>query len=142
MRRQDWLLLVTSAAGERGLTPVQLQKTLFLLGRNFTRQVGSDFYEFAPYNYGPFCVEIYRDAETLQAKGLVDIRHEGRRWPEYHLTPAGQRRAAQLKKKLAKDLADYIQELVRWTQSLSFPTLVRSIYQSYPEFSENSVFQG
>lgn len=142
MKRQDWLLLVVSVAGEKGLTPVQLQKALFLLGRNYARQVGSKFYKFAPYNYGPFCVDIYRDAELLQAKGLIEIKHEGRRWPEYHASPAGHRYTVRLKKKLPKNLADYIQDLVGWTQSLAFPDLVRSIYQAYPEFRENSVFQG
>ena len=40
LRRRDWTLLAVAAAGGASLTPVQLQKILFLLGE---RQKFGDF---------------------------------------------------------------------------------------------------
>lgn len=141
MDRGHWLLVTIGAAKGKGLTPVQLQKTLFLLGRNFAHKVGRSFYDFVPYNYGPFSVDIYRDAELLQARGLVEIRREDRRWPQYYLTPQGEKKAAQIRKKIPAAVGKYIEDVVEWAQSLNFPALLRAIYEAYPEFSTNSLFQ-
>jgi hypothetical protein len=79
MQRQDWLLLVLCAAHQEGLTPVQLQKSLFLVGQELPRHVRSHFYAFFPYNYGPFDPQICRDADRLGKDGFVAIRTDGRR---------------------------------------------------------------
>ena len=62
MTRQDWLLLVLAAADGKPLSPLQLQKSLFLVGYDLARLVGSDFYTFRPFDYGPFDAAVYRDA--------------------------------------------------------------------------------
>src|ERR1019366_5184043 len=140
MERTDWLLIALAEAGSRGLTPVQLQQDLFLLGRNKTAAVGADFYHFVPYNYGPFCTDVYRDAEALAEKGLVSIEKSGRRWPEYYATAVSKEYLDQILKKADSSVVDYLGRVVRWAQSLSFPELVRAIYEKYPEFKQNSVF--
>lgn len=142
MERKNWLLLTICAAGEKGLTPVQLQKSLFVLQKGFPRKVGRTFYKFVAYNYGPFCVEIYGDAESLQAVGLIEMRRGGRRWPEYHGTPTGILEADKLRRQIPLQISQYIDHVVEWTQAQSFPSLVRSIYEAYPEFKAHSVFRG
>lgn len=47
-------------------TPVQVQKTMFLMRQEAPALVGSGFYEFEAYNYGPFNAQIYNDLESLQ----------------------------------------------------------------------------
>src|SRR5439155_6656754 len=54
--RSAWVLLALLAAEGHSLTPVQLQKCLFLLGSRRPKDVGRDFYHFRPYDYGPFDV--------------------------------------------------------------------------------------
>jgi uncharacterized protein YwgA len=142
MQRQDWLLLVLSHAGSAGLTPVQLQKSLFLLGRNKEQQVGANFYSFVPYNYGPFSFDIYADAETLRDRGLIEIQYYGNRFPDYKISDAGNQSAEVLKSRVEPNLNDYANRVTKWTQQLSFPQLVRAIYEKYPEFRKNSVFRG
>ena len=63
--RSDWTLLAICAGGFRGLSPVQLQKTLFLLGKQLPEAVTADFYDFQAYHYGPFDRTVYVDAERL-----------------------------------------------------------------------------
>ena len=76
MEKRDWLLLALAAAKTKGLTPVQIQKSLFLFGENMSGIGGSRFYKFVPYNYGPFDKRIYSDAEALETEGLVVIEKE------------------------------------------------------------------
>jgi len=142
MERTDWLLLTIAASRGMGLTPVQLQKSVFLLSRSLPEKVGSSFYHFIPYNYGPFCVDVYRDAETLEEKGLVGIMRSEGGLPLYTLTKAGEESARKIGEAVPREVQDYLGRVLQWIQSLSFPALVRSIYQQFPEFKVNSVFQG
>ncbi|MGH7720251.1 MAG: hypothetical protein ACREON_15585 [Gemmatimonadaceae bacterium] len=124
---------------------MQLQKTLFLLGRRLTPEQlrVSKFYEFAPYDYGPFSREVYEDAERLEREGLVQIeRPPHTRFNLYAVTPAGLERAAELEEVLAPPVRDYVRSVVAWAMSLTFNQLVSEIYKAYPEMRENSVFQG
>src|SRR6266568_3645095 len=99
MDRQTWLLIALDFAGSRALSPAQLQKSLFLLGRELPEKLGtSEFYSFRPYNYGPFCKQIYEDAEWFAEKGFVSISQTfGRQYSEYAITPQGHTRAAQFR---------------------------------------------
>jgi len=138
MNRKKWLLQCLHRAGEKGLSPVQLQKVMFLLAQNLPNTVGAEFYSFIPYNYGPFCVDIYADAEQLQKEGLVEIRREDRRWPQYYCTPEGHIDAEA--QDAPADGVRYLSQLVEWAQARSFQEIVRSIYEYYPDFKANSVF--
>ncbi|MEO6022952.1 MAG: hypothetical protein ABIP64_07525, partial [Burkholderiales bacterium] len=74
MEARDWTLLVLAKAGE--LQPVQLQKSLFLLGRNLNEHqlATGNFYNFEAYDYGPFSSGIYADAEMLEQGKLIIIK--------------------------------------------------------------------
>ena len=73
MTPEDWTLLAIAAAQSKPLQPVHLQESLFLLSENLTRsQLQVDqFYTFRAYDYGPFCSDVYVDAEALCGEGLV-----------------------------------------------------------------------
>jgi hypothetical protein len=139
LKREEWALLAIAAAKGERLQPVQLQKVLFLLGKELPGAVGKDYYHFTPYNYGPFDSQAYADAEALAAEGLVSIERPCR-WAEYAATPAGLRRATELATDNHPAWA-YLQRVVEWARGLSFKALVRAIYAAYPEFRANSVFQ-
>jgi uncharacterized protein YwgA len=142
MKPADWILLVLDAAGDEPLSPVQLQKTLFLIKENFPRATGRLFYRFTPYNYGPFNAGIYSDAEKLANVGLVDIDQPSRgSYSRYSITPAGRTRAEALKADLKPNVPRYIDDVVRWAKSLTFTQLVKAIYDAFPEQRQNSVFR-
>lgn len=143
MRRHNWLLLVLAAADGEPLTPVQLQKSLFLMSDLMKEEVGEDFYQFVPYDYGPFCSDIYDDARELKWKDLAIIRKRSdRTYREYAATPAGLKRAERLIQQLPAKTAKNIKKIVDFTRRRSFSELVRTIYKYYPNFKKNSVFQG
>jgi uncharacterized protein YwgA len=138
MTKRDWTLLAIAAANGEPLTPVQLQKVLFLLGRMKLKD--ANLYNFVPYNYGPYDATIYRDAESLEHDRLVSIRAGGR-WKDYSATPEGLRIAERVKRSADPDAVDYLDRVVTWARSLSFQALVRAIYTRFPEFRVNSLFQ-
>jgi len=144
MERRDWNLLVLSAAGGTSLSPVQLQKSLFLLERNLPVEVrGEDFYHFEPYNYGPFDSNVYSDASILTFQGLAQSSQSCQgNWTEYAATAEGMDRANVLKASLPRGVADYVGKIVQWVRGQSFTSLVRAIYERYPEMKEKSVFRG
>lgn len=143
MNREDWALLVIAAARRGPMSPVQLQKSLFLLGQELSAAVGQPYYNFAPHNYGPFDRSVYADAELLRTRGLVAVEiAPSQRWAEYRATTDGVQRADDLAQNLSPEVNDYIQKVVNWCQSLTFQELVRAIYGKYPAFRANSVFRG
>jgi uncharacterized phage-associated protein len=144
MTAKDWTLLAIGAAKGRALTPVQLQKALFLLARNLPdrERHTSTFYEFRAYDYGPFNAEIYRDAQRLRSEGLILIDPaESVAYRDYTVTPSGSDQCAELREQLDLSTVDYLDRVVQWVRSLSFDALVRAIYRDYPEMKANSVFR-
>lgn len=143
MTRKDWTLLVIAAAGGP-VSPVQLQKILFLLSENLgpERLRVERFYDFQPYDYGPFDGEIYSDAESLEAEGLVTIEVPlNQRYREYCATPAGHELAQTYRLRLDAAVREYLTHVVTWVRSLSFNALVQAIYKKYPRMATNSVFR-
>jgi hypothetical protein len=143
MTPKDWTLLVIAAAQGEPLQPVHLQKALFLLGENLTnaQRKTVEFYEFQPYDFGPFAQQIYADADDLEAEGLILItRTRTRAYREYVATVAGLKRAEDLRSQLAEPVRDYLDRVVAWVRRLSFDQLVRWVYRKYPDMRVNSVF--
>lgn len=142
LRNRDVTLLVLAAAGDTGLSPVQVMKSVFIVGQSGLSDLPADFYPFFAYNYGPFHPDVYHDVEALLSEGLVlEIRETGRNWSKYAITAAGLRYAENLKHQIGHELSDYIDAVVNWVKSLTFNQLLKAIYAKYPDMRENSVFQ-
>lgn len=142
MERMQWALLVIDEAGTGGLSPIQLQKSLFLIGRNLPQEVGKDYYEFIPYNYGPFDSSVYSDAQQLVNQGLAQVvQVVGRNWSYYTITETGHDRARRIREtEVSERASKYITTVVTWVQSLSFAELLAAIYKAFPEYKAKSVF--
>jgi hypothetical protein len=141
MDRKYWTLFAIAAADGEPVSPVQLQKSLFVLGAKYRGDLGK-FYAFTPYNYGPFDATIYSDADELATEGLVAVQSSPRgRWDEYAVTLAGTRRVAVLRREAPSDALEYLQRIVAWSRQLSFQQLVRIIYREFPEYRRRSVFR-
>ena len=141
LQKKDWTLLAIAFADGMPLSPVQLQKSLFLFGELLPDEVWSeDFYEFEPYNYGPFCSAVYRDAEALAEAGLVQIIPSAQGYLQYSATRDGLAQRDRLCGMLTEDVVGYARQLIEWVRAQSFRGLLSEIYRRYPQYRVNSVF--
>ena len=141
MSGENWIILAVRYGKNGSISPVQLQKSLFLLGKKCPNEVGNDFYTFEPYDYGPFNKDIYHDAEELSQQGLLAKQQMGPTWAGYSITPEGIKCANRLDKEADPAAKEHLGQVVEWAQGLTFPQLLSAIYQAFPEFKKNSVFQ-
>ena len=140
--RTDVLLAALALSDSGALTPVQVQKAMFLIAAEAKRLAPSPFYSFEKYNYGPFSADIYSDLGAFEAaEWLVVEPPVNRRVRAYRLTASGLHAATESRARLNPVLVTYLTAVVKWVSSLSFPDLVRAIYKKYPEYKENSVFR-
>jgi uncharacterized protein len=126
LQKKEWTLLVIALAGRRPLSPVHLQKSVFLIGQLLPNEVlPEDYYEFVPYNYGPFCTEVYADAETLAEEGLVQISYvAAHSYSQYAATPEGIEEGGRLYTLLPPREAEHVKLIVDWVRAQSFSGLV------------------
>ena len=116
---------------------------MFLMAMEAAHQVGTRFYTFVPYNYGPFDAAIYHDLSRLAERGLVySDPAAGRSWKSFSITAEGLQAAQAIRAQADPNAVSYLERVVDWVSSLSFPSLVRAIYDKYPQFKANSVFVG
>jgi len=140
MNKEDWLLLIIGEAGDRGLTPLRIQKSLFLIKQNLGGEIEGDFYDFEPYNYGPFCKNIYKDTDKLESEDLIRIDvSDNKKWIECIVTGNGKERVQKIKNSLSPNVLKYIEDLIIWISKLSFREIISYIYKKYPQFKENSI---
>jgi uncharacterized protein YwgA len=139
--KEDWTLLAVALADGKPLSPVQLQKTVFLFGKLLPEEVlPKSYYNFSPYNYGPFCVDVYRDAESLAEAGLADIGATSHGYAEYTATTRGIVKGQEVASRLPQEAASYAAAIVEWVRKQSFSQLVSAVYEEFPEYKVNSVF--
>ena len=142
--KRDWVLLALALANGSPLSPVQIQKTIFLFGKLLSKEaLPESFYEFSADNYGPFCGEIYDDVRQLAAEGLVSIgKPSYGNYFLYAATQEGIKQGMAFAKTLPSSVVDHARRIVVWVQAQTFRSLVAAIYQAYPEYRANSIFKG
>lgn len=145
LNRSDWLLLLLGLSESDGqaappMDRVRVMKCLFVLSKNMPTVTGAGFYSFEPYNYGPFDKHVYSDAEALAGEGLLEMVQG--RYTKYAVTEAGRAKAAALVPQASGDAVQYLRRVRAWANAVDFSTLVKAIYQAWPEQKANSIFQG
>jgi uncharacterized protein YwgA len=141
MERHDLVLAALSPAKNGLYTPVMVQKLFFLIDRVIPKLVGGPYYNFVPYNYGPFDAEVYNDLENLAHQGHVQIILE-EKWRNYALTESGLQRGEKSFGLFDPKAQEFIIAASETVRRLSFTELVSAIYKKYPDMQKNSVFQG
>ena len=141
MKKSEIVLAALATSHGASFSPVQIQKFLFLLDRNLADHLGGPFFEFVPYDYGPFDKSIYDVLDSLVAKDLVETATPpGSRYQIYYTTPAGHKIGVGLLRKMPTAASNFIKEVSIFVRKLSFSQLIRAIYRDYPDMKINSVF--
>jgi hypothetical protein len=140
-RREFALASLAAGAKGRPLTPVQLQKFLFILDRNIGSRVRGSGFAFRAYHYGPFDSSVYTTLQSLRDEGLAEISQSPGAYRMYGLTEAGQAAGDAIVAQLDRRVTEHMAAVGEFVRSQSFASLVSSIYKAYPDMKVNSVFQ-
>lgn len=142
MDRKRYVLAVLASAPQGAtLSPAQLQKLFFLMDREAGHHTEGPYFNFSPYDYGPFDAGVYSTVEALERDGLATI-DQSTYFREYSLTPAGHAQGQAALQQLPAEGREYASRAVNWVRSVSFNQLISAIYQRYPEMKAKSVFRG
>jgi uncharacterized protein YwgA len=140
LNRQEMMLAAMSSAGCGSFQPVHVQKLFFLIDEKLGSQMGGKYFDFEPYDYGPFDKAVYAELEGLSSDGLVSVAGGGR-YREYALTNAGLERGEAALAGLGDPVVAHgLATLTAFVRSLGFAELVSSVYRAYPAMKANSVF--
>lgn len=132
MTKKDIILYVLSIASDNTLSPVQIQKLLFLIDKECN--IGKHFFKFVAYDYGPFDKTIYNELDELVKSDDVDV-----------LISHGVRQYKLINHKITQleftdDVSEKIKQLCEFVKSCSFKELLVDIYKKYPEMAKNTAF--
>lgn len=118
-RRKLLLALVEVFGGNLGNT--DCEKLLF----NFCQMTGKNYYDFFPYQYGPFSFISYYDKRRLTEMGLLKAAND------FQLASSG---------KYLSDLepADKVALLRLKANGLMGQNLVKKVYRDYPKYASRS----
>src|SRR4051812_31050396 len=105
LNKDEYVLAVLSTAEGKPFTPVQLQKLFFLLDARASEDLGGPYFQFKPYDYGPFDSSVYHCAARLRGEELLDV-DTSTSVRRYALTPKGQQEGKSLLAKLNPRVQD------------------------------------
>lgn len=144
MNRRDLLLAVLASAEGAAFTPAQIQKAIFLLSRQMPELVSDGpGFAFKPYDFGPFDVSVYSEAGNLQRAGEAVIAPSGYgNWSTYAASGQGVSRGKHILHALSDNQREFVERVSTWVRGQSFSSLVKSIYDAYPDMKVNSIFRG
>lgn len=125
LNRQKALLeFIRLAGGE--IDRLLLTKWAFLTRQETESRGGNAFYDFVPYQYGPFSFGLYQEMEKLTAMGYVQER--GSSWA------LGSIPAPPVERLIQRDLASVAARF----REVSIDKLLDYVYDTYPRFTINS----
>lgn len=124
-RQRALIQLIDLAGGE--IDRLVLTKWAFLLRQETNSRGGESFYDFVPYQYGPFSFCLYQEAEKLAALGY--LKKTGKiAWRLGEVSPPS------IDGRLRRDLVSIASRFRRF----SVDELLDYVYQTYPRFTANS----
>lgn len=131
--------MAVMAAAQVPLSPVEVQKLFFILDKKAGAQLGGPFFDFRPYNYGPFDAAVYHELRRLAERGLVSI-DDPSITPRYGIAAAGLKPGAIALNALT--IPGYVSQIAAYVRSSSFAQLVAAVYAEWPEMKANGIFHG
>ena len=132
LNRERIALKVLEEAG-RPLSRTVFVKLMFLLRMETELRQFASFYDFVPYNYGPFSFALYRDLERLESNGYVSIGKD-----HFALNKKLLDETQQETRKLARKTQLAINSVLQRYGHQNLSTLIRNIYRNYPWYAIHS----
>lgn len=133
MLRRERIILSLLTLAAKPLSRTVFVKFVFLLRHETALKNVPSFYDFVPYNFGPFSFTLYRELERLRQNGYVTNQEEKVALCKSNLASSFREAEA-----LPDSTIAAVTEIVRRYGQLSQYALVSDVYRRYPWFAHNS----
>lgn len=130
-RQKTVLSLLAQAA--RPLSPTVFVNLVFLLRQETVLQHDCSFYDFVPYNFGPFSFTLHWDLGKLRENGYVAL-NDGQIALCRRARTLVEETASEIPRSAVSAVAYILERYGRMTQA----ALIREVYRRYPWFALNS----
>lgn len=127
LNRQKTVLAFLQAA-ERPVLRTELTKWSFLLRHEYASNGGSAFYDFVPYQLGPFSFSLYQEVGKLEDQSYV-VRDGESRWTIDKTIPFKSPDSA-----VQRDVSRIVRRFGNWDTE----KLLDYVYGAYPGYTVNS----
>ena len=132
LNRQKCILFMIDRAG-RPVTHLEITKWAFLTALEMPSGGGSSFYDFLPYQYGPFSFAMFRELDGLVRKGYIrEAEWSGR--AAWELVGDMRSETANLAKDVQGDAARVVERFI----GKSDDELIDYVYDRFPWYTANS----
>ncbi|HRS72630.1 MAG TPA: DUF488 family protein [Anaerohalosphaeraceae bacterium] len=128
LSRQKCILYMLQLA-QRPISHLEMVKWCFLLATETPSKGGDSFYQFVPYQYGPFSFGLFQEMNKLSEEGLVKLSDK-KSWSAIGIYDC----AGDLKSQLRHDIFD----IVKSYGKCKVDAVIEHIYSKYPYFTMNS----
>lgn len=133
LHRQKALLLMLQQVGGIA-SSLQMMKWAFLLAQETPSRGGKTFYQFVPYQSGPYSFTLHRETNALIRDGLLEQKNGS----DWGLTALGQKLEINLPDLIQQDVSQVTQHYGQ----LSSQKLIELICDKYSWFTVNSDITG
>lgn len=133
MLRRQKILLAVLHASNRALSQIEIVKLAFLLRHESVLEMDHAFYDFVPYRFGPFSFALYRELESLQSNGYLEMSESS-----INLSESTRDETRGKIAELTAGERNSVAEVVKRYGRLKQKSLVRTVYARYPWFTINS----
>lgn len=132
LNRQKCILYMVEWA-RRPVSRLALTKWAFLLAREMPSGGGSSFYDFLPYQYGPFSFTLFREADKLVRDGYLREAKIGQR-DAWETVPDVAADTGSLPRPVRSDAERVVERFADTADS----DLIDHVYEHFPWYTANS----
>ncbi|MCP4379383.1 MAG: DUF488 domain-containing protein [bacterium] len=132
LNRQKCILFMIDRAN-RPVTHLEITKWAFLTALEMPSGGGSSFYDFLPYQYGPFSFAMFRELDGLARKGYLR-NAEWNGHAAWELVPGMRGEIANLARDVQEDAARVVERFI----DKSDDELIDYVYVHFPWYTANS----
>ena len=133
MLTRERIALRVLEEASRPLSRTVFVKLMFLLRMETKLRQFSSFYDFVPYNFGPFSFALYRDLERLELYGYVSKGED-----HFALNKKLMDETQQQTTKLARYMQLAIVEIVERYGQMKLSPLIKVVYDRYRWYALNT----
>lgn len=139
---EEWVLIFLYAGHDRAAKKPAINGMLMFTKQFFVfvKEVKNDlqdYFNFIPYDYGPYSFVLKKIIDDLVVEGYIVIKKTDDR-QDFILTHSGVEKAEILSKNLDQKTKQTLENLRREATQLGYRGVLRYVYSRYPEYTTAS----